>query len=372
MPNTRPGIDIYKGGKCSGCRLSDNKTVEIDWEIREKALSDLLKRVKSIGAAFDCIIPVSGGKDSIWQVVKALEYGLRPLAITWRTPGRTDLGEHNLKSLIDLGVDHFDVTINPVVERKFMHKALQTVGSTAVPMHFSIYSIPLRLAVDMKIPLVIWGESPFMEYGGDLGNSKLHKLDHEWLKTHSILQGTQLEDWTDDDLRPEELELYRLPSQEKFSGLEINSIFLGFFMPWSPVTSLNEAVKHGFKRRVEGPRIGYWDYADIDCSHIAVHHWFKWLKFGFTRLFDNLSIEIREGRLTRCQALEILKQKGCQRPIEDIESVCEFLHIGLSDFRKIEEQFRNQSIWKKYQGYWHIPDFILEDWDWQNPFFGGV
>ena len=135
-------------------------------------------------------------------------------------------------------MNHFDVTIDPVVEKKFMYKALQKVGSTAVPMHFSIYSIPLRLAVDMKIPLVLWGESPFMEYGGDLGNSKLHKLDHQWLKTHSILQGTELSDWADDDLSLSDLELYRLPTEEQFANLDISSIFLGFFLPWSPVTSL--------------------------------------------------------------------------------------------------------------------------------------
>lgn len=371
LPDTRPGITIGEDGVCSGCKLSAEKQDAIDWHGREVALVKVFERAKARGAAFDCLIPVSGGKDSIWQVAKALEYGLRPLAVTWKTPGRTDLGDYNLKRLVDLGVNHFDVTVNPDVESKFMYKALERTGSTGVPMHYSIYSIPLRLAVELRIPLVLWGESPFMEYGGDPGDSDTHKLDHRWLETHSILQGTSLEDWVDADLSLKDLELYRLPNEQQFKAADISSFFLGFFLPWDPENSLNEALKQGFKRRAEGPRIGYWDYADIDCSHIAVHHWFKWLKFGCTRLFDNLSLEIRGGRMTRDEALGVLHKFGHQRPTADIQSACDFMNISLDQFHAIEEKFRNTDIWKKVDGFWTLPGFILDDWDWSDPKYGG-
>ena len=165
--------------------------------------------------------------------------------------------------------------------------------------------------------------------------------------------------------------MYRLPSENEFLKANISSIFLGFFLPWDPEISLREALIHGFKSREEGPRIGYWNYADIDCSHIAVHHWFKWLKFGFTRLFDNLSIEIRSGRLNRDEALASLKAFGNQRPINDIQSICKFMGITLDEFHHIENKFRDQRIWKNVDGIWQIPGFIIDDWDWSDPLFGG-
>ena len=98
---------------------------KVNWEKRRKELLQIVKKFKS-NSIYDCIVPVSGGKDSTWQVMVALKHGLRPLCITWRNPDRTKIGQHNLDNLINLGVDHIDFTINPKILKYFTKKAFIT------------------------------------------------------------------------------------------------------------------------------------------------------------------------------------------------------------------------------------------------------
>src|SRR3954451_10593262 len=124
LPDTRPGIEIRPDGICSACAAHAKKTSDIDWEKRREAFETVVAEAKRRSRGYDCLIPVSGGKDSTWQIVKCLEYGLNPLAVTWKTPARTLLGTQNLANLVRLGVDHIDYQINPKVERRFMLRAL--------------------------------------------------------------------------------------------------------------------------------------------------------------------------------------------------------------------------------------------------------
>ena len=365
LPDTRPGLTFDARGVCSACVGSQEKKLAIPWRERRQTFERLLKKVKRLKRSYDALVPVSGGKDSTWQVVKCLEHDLKVLAVTWKTPGRTVLGQQNLDNLVNLGVDHIDYSIDPDIERRFMLKTLERVGDTAVPMHMALFAIPLRLAVALHVPLVIWGESPHMEYGGGRTERRNDTLDREWLKRHGILHGTSAKDWIGRDLTARELEAYRLPSDKEFQERKLRSIFLGYYLPWDPGETFRVASAHGFQHRVEGPRIGYYNYADIDCDFISVHHHFKWLKFGFTRLFDNLAIEIRNGRLTRDDAIGILAKRGDQTPREDIEKLCAFLRITHKRYRAVEEKFRNRDVWSREKGVWKIKDFIVKDWSWQ-------
>ena len=117
LPNSRPNLIIEKNGNCSPCNNILNKN-KINWDKREQEFSKLVKKIKSKKLRYDCIIPVSGGKDSTWQTIKCLEHGLNPLTVTWRSPQRTKIGQENLDNLISLGVDHIDWTVNPEIEKK--------------------------------------------------------------------------------------------------------------------------------------------------------------------------------------------------------------------------------------------------------------
>lgn len=366
LPDTRPNLHLDETGLCNACRFHSLKK-EMDWAQRESAFRQVCESAKARHKGYDCLIPVSGGKDSTWQVVKCLEYGLNPLAVTWKTPGRTELGIKNLKNLIDLGVDHIDYQINPQVEKKFMVAALVKYGSTAIPMHMALFNIPLKIAIKFEIPLVVWGENSAFEYGGTEEESKGFRLDSQWLKKFGVTYGTTAENWVSETLTRKELTPYFGPNQEELDRTHLNAVFLGYYFPWDPEISLKAACEHGFRVREEGPKTGYYNYADIDDQFISIHHYLKWYKFGFTRLFDNLSLEIRNNRLTREKAIQIIQERGDETPYEDINAFCQFARITPQHFFEVIESFRNPAIWHQDRnGIWKIDHFLIHDWQWEN------
>lgn len=364
LPDSRPNLAIGSDGICNACANHATKRI-IDWDGRRRAFGAVVENARSRKAGgYDCLIPVSGGKDSTWQVVTCLEHGLTPLCVTWRTPGRTELGEANLRNLVSLGVDHIDYTISPEVERRFMLKALERLGDPAIPMHMAIFSIPLALAVRLRIPLVVWGENSAFEYGGTAEESRGFALDEGWVRRFGVTHGTTWADWQDDFLTEKRLAAYRAPSAKDLAEAGVLAAFLGYYFPWDPEQTAVVAARHGFRARAEGPRTGFYDFADIDDDFISVHHWFKWYKFGFSRLFDNLSLEIRNGRLGRDAALAIVAERGDTTPHEDIGRLCRFLDIGTERFFEIAEKFRNPNVWKREGAVWYIPGFPIPDWRW--------
>jgi N-acetyl sugar amidotransferase len=364
LPDTRPNLIIGRDGICNPCRAHERRA-EVDWAARAAAFEQLTQKTKSRSRGYDCLIPVSGGKDSTWQVVKCLEYGLKPLAVTWRPPGRTEIGQRNLDNLISLGVDHIDYSFNPKVERAFMLKAFERFGTPALPMHMGVYNMPLTLALRLEIPLVIWGENSADEYGTDEEGVRGFQLSEAWLNRHGVTHGTGPSDWIDNQLTEKDLIPYFRPRGEELLVKNVTGLFLGYYFPWDPNTSLDVASRHGFQCDPAGPKTGYYDYADIDDDFISVHHHLKWYKFGFTRLFDNLALEIRNGRLTREQAIEIIRSRGDDTPYDDIDRFCAFLKIDRDRFFQIVEQFRNREIWRRENGIWKIDNFLIADWEWR-------
>ena len=364
IPSTRPNISFDARGVCNAC-ATHGQRAKVDWTQREAAFREIAAKAKGQSAGYDCLIPVSGGKDSTWQVVKCLEHGLTPLAVTWKTPARTDIGTRNLANLISLGVDHIDYQVNPRVERKFLYRVLVERGSTAIPMHLALFNIPLTIAVRWRIPLVVWGENSAMEYGSTGDEYLGFRLDGRWLRRYGVTHGTTARDWVSESLTEKELTPYFGPTDEELEQAGVLAVFLGYYFPWDPATSFAVARAHGFQARPEGAKTGYYDYADIDDDFVSIHHYLKWYKFGFTRLFDNLSLEIRNGRLPRDQAVAIVREQGDQTPHEDIEKFCAFVGISRQHFFEVIERFRNPEIWVRRKGVWMIEDFLIPDWTWR-------
>ena len=362
-PASRPKIELDAEGICNACAAQSIKR-KIDWEARREAFRAVVASAKARSSGYDCLIPVSGGKDSTWQVVTCLEQGLNPLAVTWKTPVRTRVGWENLENLIRLGVDHIDYQVNPKVERTFMYLALLRYGDPAIAMHMAMFNIPLKIAVRFDIPLVVWGENSAFEYGGTEEERRGFQLDRRWLKEFGVTHGTTAHDWVSKELPARALTPYFGPTDEDLAAKGVLAVFLGYYFPWDPVTSLEVARAHGFKVREEGPKTGYYNYADIDDDFISIHHFLKWYKFGFTRLFDNLSIEIRNERMTRDEAIRIVRERGDDTPHEDIEKFCRFVDITTERFFEVIEKFRNPAVWVKRDGVWMIDDFLAPDWKW--------
>jgi N-acetyl sugar amidotransferase len=368
LPSTRPNLVLDSDGVCNACRTHETKP-KLDWRGRAKLLADVAASAKQRAKpnGYDCVIPVSGGKDSTWQTIKCLELGLRPLAVTWKTPGRTEIGRRNLENLVSLGVDHIDWQIDPRVEARFMVKALKRFGSTALPMHLALFNIPLNIAVRFEIPLVIWGENSAFEYGAASDAHTGLQLNAEWLSTYGVTHGTTANDWIDGELSAKDLAAYFGPDAAQMDRAGVRAIFLGYYLQWDPQETRRTAAAHGFMESATGPRTGYYAFADIDDDFISIHHWLKWYKFGFTRLFDNLALEIRNDRMTRAEALDVIRDRGCAAPLDDIASFCEFANLPLDEFWDICERFRNPAVWKRRaDGVWHIPGFLFPDWSWAS------
>jgi N-acetyl sugar amidotransferase len=366
LPDTRPSLAIGPDGVCNACRQHQTKR-DIDWAARARQLRDVTEAARSRRGRgrYDSLIPVSGGKDSTWQVVRCLELGLRPLAVTWKTPARTEIGRRNLENLVALGVDHLDWQINPKVEARFMVKAFERLGSTAIPMHLALFNIPLMLAVRLEIPLVVWGENSAFEYGAASDAHSGFALDATWLRTYGVTHGTTAADWIEDGLSEQDLTAYFGPTAEEMERARVRAIFLGYYLPWDPQETRRVAEAHGFRTDERGARTGFYDFADIDDDFISIHHWMKWYKFGFTRLFDNLSLEIRNGRMTREQAIHIVRETGDQTPVADIAKFTRFAGWSDREFFEVAERFRNHAIWRqRADGVWWMPDFLVEDWPW--------
>ncbi len=361
LPDTRPNLVIEEDGVCNACR-SHGTRPEIDWQHREQLWRGVVENAKSHSRGYDCMVPVSGGKDSTWQVVKCLEYGLNPLAVTWKTPARTAIGQRNLDNLVRLGVDHIDYQVNPRVERRFMLKAYERFGSTAVPMHLALFNIPLSIAAKFEIPLIIWGENSAFEYGGEEQERTGFQLNEQWLKKYGVTHGTTANDWLECGFTRRELTPYFGPSDNELSDGGVLAVFLGYYFAWDPEETVRVAAENGFES-AETARTGCYTYADIDDDFISIHHYLKWHKFGFNRTFDNLSLEIRNGRTTRDVAIEKLRSLGPQTPSADIEKVCRFMRISVARFHQIAETFRNRDIWRVERGRWVLDDFLIPDWD---------
>lgn len=363
LPDTRPGITLDKSGLCSACQGHDDKEHKIDWLARAAAFEEVVEWALGRGDGYDCIVPVSGGKDSWYQIIKAQDHGLNVLGVTWRTPARTEIGQRNVDAMIErLGIDHIDFAINPDVERRFMKAAYERLGATGLPMHMALFAIPIRLAVQMRIPLIIWGENAQLEYGGNEAERLATRLDAAWLAKHGCLQSTRAADWVGaEGLTDSDLAAYQFPEDPDF---EVRSIFLGAFFKWNSFENAKIAEGRGFSFAEAERKTGAWDFADIDCDFISLHHLVKWHKFGFTRAFDNLSVQIRYGMMSRNDAIETLRQTGFQNPLGDVRRFCEFQGLPETWFWQTAEKFRSQEIWTRDGNVWKIPGFLIDDWDW--------
>tara|TARA_Y100001958_G_C21247329_1_gene578503 strand:+ start:4687 stop:5781 length:1095 start_codon:yes stop_codon:yes gene_type:complete len=355
LPNTRPNLKFNSNGICSACVNNEKKRI-INWDLREKKFKELVKKIKKLSKGYDCLIPVSGGKDSTWQVLKAKKFGLKILAFTWKTPFRTKIGQQNLNNLVNLGVDHIDWTINPKLEKKITKKTFRLKGSTAITMHSAIFNLPLTVASNFNIPLVLWGENSSYEYGDDKNISSNYILDDKWKKKYGVTN---------------DIDLIKILKKEKniFSNSynifnhskknTIFSVFLGHFFKWDPLSIYREIKKFGFSESSK-PKVGYYNFADIDDDCIMpIHHWLKWYKFGFTRKFDNLSIEIRNNRMSRLRAVDLLKKENYKPPLKAINKFCKYYGFSKKEFFRICEKFRNKRIWEKKNKVFRLKKFIF-------------
>ena len=348
-PDTKPDLFFDEEGVCSACRSFESRAV-VDWDARRAELDALTARYRNAdGRNYDCIVPVSGGKDSTYQVIRLLELDLNPLCVTATTDSLSDIGRRNIENIKRLGVDYLEMTTNRVVRRKINRRCLTDIGDISWPEHVSIFTIPIRFAVKLSIPLIVWGENSQHEYGGPATAAERRTLDRRWLEEFGGLLGLRVSDLEGvDGITARDLIPYTYPSDAELEKSGVTGLFLGFFIPWDGLQNAMIAQASGFETlptMVEGSLA---DYENLDNYQTGIHDYFKYLKFGFGRATDIACNHIRRGRLRRDDALRMVEKRDgafpwtcLGRPIEEILGE---IDMTLDEFLVVCDRFTNRSI----------------------------
>jgi N-acetyl sugar amidotransferase len=351
MPETKPDLHIDEEGVCAACRYMD-KRHEVDWDARRTELKDLLEQYRSKdGSNYDCIIPVSGGKDSTFQVIRILELGMNPLLVTASTCKLADIGRENIENLKSLGADYIEVTTNRVVRATMNRIGLTQVGDISWPEHVGIFTIPVRIAVQLNVPLIVWGENSQNEYGGPAGAAENNVLTRRWLEEFGGLLGMRVTDLVGQEgIQQRDLVQFTYPSDKDLARVGVTGLFLGYYLPWDGYTNALIAQGHGFKtypKPVEGSLI---NYENLDNCHTGIHDYFKFLKYGFGRATDLACLHIRRGRLNRNDGIGLVKKHDGKFPWTylgcPLEEVLDDLGLTLDEFVKVCDRFTNKKIFE--------------------------
>lgn len=349
MPETKPDLHVDGEGVCSACRSFESRK-EVDWDNRRRELKEILDRYRSRDSNnYDCIVPVSGGKDSTYQTVRMLELGVNPLCVTATTDKLSDIGRRNIENLKRRGVDYIEVTANPVVRRRINRLALIRVGDISWPEHVTIFTIPVRIAVQMNIPLIVWGENSQNEYGGPAADAENNVLTRRWLEEFGGLLGLRVSDLIGQEgIEPRHLIQYMYPSDEELRRVGVTGIFLGYYLPWDGFGNALFSQAHGFEtyhKPVEGSLV---NYENLDNIQTGIHDYFKFLKYGFGRATDLACLHVRRGRISREDAVRLVRMHDGKFPWVylgcPIEEVLREMEMTLDEFVRVCDRFTNKKL----------------------------
>jgi N-acetyl sugar amidotransferase len=351
LPETKPDLQIDSNGICSACLYFEQRS-EVDWSKRRKEFHEVLDRYRSKdGSNYDCIVPVSGGKDSTYQVITLLREGLKPLCVIAMTCQLSEIGRRNIENLKGLGVDCIEFSTNPKVRATLNRIGLEEVGDISWPEHVSIFTVPPRIASQLNIPLMIWGENPQHEYGGPAANAGGKVLDRAWLEEFGGLLGLRVSDLVGvDGLTQQDLNYFTYPTQEELKGVGVTGLFLGYYFPWDGYSNALLAQANGMATTesvIEGSLV---NYENLDNIQTGIHDYFKWLKYGFCRVADIGSSHVRRNRMSREDLIDIAIKRDGKFPWTylgyPIDDVLDKIGMDLGKFISICDRFTNTDIFK--------------------------
>ena len=301
-PQTHPlGLIIGEDGVCSGCKVHKEKFT-LDWDARFKKLKKLTQRYKNKNnRSYDCIVPVSGGRDSYYIVhVVTKLLGLTPLLVRYNPHYNSRIGHRNyayLKTLFDL--DAFDAVVQPQKVKKITRYTLESLFSIHWHVVAGYTVFPVQVAVRFKIPLIIWGAHQGLEQVGMFSHLDEVEMTRKYRKEHDLM-GVEAEDLVDKgDLSESDLLPYFYPDSKEIERVGVRGIYLGNYIPWDSKKQHEEMIRlYGYKTKQE-PRT-FDTYNTIDTLHYAdLHDYIKYKKCGYGVATDHAVREIRWGRVTK-------------------------------------------------------------------------
>ena len=341
MPPTRPDTP-FVDGVCSAC-LSYQRRTAIDWAARRAELIALLDRHDG-----RCIVPSSGGKDSTYQVLTLKDLGADVTIVTARTCHLTEVGRANIDNLSRYART-IEVVPNMTVRAKLNRLALERVGDISWPEHAAIFSAPFKMAIALGIPLLFYGECPQTEYGGPQGSDEAMTMTRRWITEFGGFLGLRPADFVGEEgITERDMLDYTPPAASDMGAIEAH--FLGQYLPWD--SRINERVaRHAGMRvlEVDGYRMAptlanWWIGENLDNAQTGIHDYFMWLKYGFGRGCQQISVDVRRGALSRDAAMVWVNANDGHFPEMyagvPIERVLDRIGMKRERLHELERQFK--------------------------------
>lgn len=349
MPDTRPGITFDERGVCSACRSYEHRS-KVDWDARWQEFEELCNKYRGMNGpdGYDCMIAVSGGKDSHFQVYLMKEVmHMNPLLVSAEDNlPQTEAGKHNLKNISEaFGCDLISMKPNIQAQKKIMRYTFEKYGK---PTYFAdryIYTYPLWMSLRFNIPLLVYGENVSWEYGG-AGSVETYSAKDQ------ILNGVACGIDTEEIIREtgvsrKDLNFFTPPTEAQLDKL--NPIYISYFTPWNSFKNYELAKRYGFHDLThEWHRTHHIEDIDqIDSPAYLVHSWMKYPKFGHASAADYAARMIRYGMLSREEAFKLVEKHDGNLDPRCVREFCQFLGYSEKEFWAIVDKLYNPDIFEK-------------------------
>lgn len=362
MPDTRPHITFDKNGVCIACQ-HHRKKADVDWDSRFaklKALCDKHRRTDK--GAYDCMIAVSGGKDSHYQVHVMKELmGMNPLLITVEDSfTMTEAGRHNIKNISEaFGCNVISFKPNRRAARIISRYMFETYGRPLWYIDRLLYTVPLYYAAALHIPLLVYGENVSYEYGG-IDDEETYSARNQVF--NGVAPDVTLDELVKAGVSLDELAYLEAPSKDALAGLE--PIYLSYFVEWNSIKNYEFAKRRGFKDLThEWERINHIEnFNQIDSQGYLLNAWMKFPKYGHAYATDYAARWVRYGLLTREEAVKIAEERDHNVDPKIIEDFCDFTGMTIPEFYEALDKLYNRDLFEKNQfGQWRLKKENIEE-----------
>jgi len=344
--STRPRISFDEDGLCNACVWSHKKKT-LDWNERESKLEALLDSQRRQDGSFDCVVPVSGGKDGSY-VAHTLKsrWGMNPLAVTIKPPLPTDLGEENLQAFISSGFPHVAVSPDPLAMRTLNKRGFIDLGFPYYGWLISITSAPIEVAARFGVGLIFYGEDGEVEYGGSTETDADPEIRIEYMKRIYLESGYD-EVLANSNLTPSQLQFFSFPNTELVERASLKRFNWSYFENWDPYRNYLVAKEFCGLTEAEQSNAGtFTNFSQNDQFLYALHTYLMYLKFGFGRANQDASIEVRRGAMDRDQAVELVKIYDGQYPEEFETLYLDYFKMTSDDFHDVLDKWTNRTLFE--------------------------